>query len=147
MAFVAKQILQRKYFFVVHSFISRNSQHTPKETNPVSHFSHTKGKHLIHEEGRHWLLCQSLLRACGMDPAYSRRGSQEKQKERGRRDETGERGGKKKSSLMRGATLLGTPPFNNTHNTMFVTDVVSPSQAPGKKKRFLALQREHTGSV
>ena len=35
---------------------------------------HIKGKHLIHEEGRHWLLCQALLRACGMDPAYSRRG-------------------------------------------------------------------------
>ena len=78
----------------------------------MSHFSHTKGKHLIHVEGRHWLLCQALLRACGMDPAYSR---------------------SKKSSLMRGATLLGTPPFNNTHNTMFVTDVVSPSQAPKKK--------------
>ena len=69
-----------------------------QETNPVSHFSHTKGKHLIHEEGRHWLQCQALLRACGMDPAYSRRG--------------------KKSSLMRGATLLGSPPFNNTHNTI-----------------------------
>ena len=45
-----------------------------QETNPVSHFSHTKGKHLIHVEGRHWLLCQALLRACGMDPAYSRGG-------------------------------------------------------------------------
>ena len=64
----------------------------------MSHFSHTKGKHLIHEEGRHWLLCQALLRACGMDPAYSRRGS-------------------------------------HTHNTMFVTDVVSPSQAPKKKNQ------------
>ena len=47
----------------------------------------------------------------------------------------------KKSSLMRGATLLGTPPFNNTHNTMFVTDVVSPSQAPGGKKINLYLDR------
>ena len=32
------------------------------------------GKHLIHVEGRHCLLCQVLLRACGMDPAYSRKG-------------------------------------------------------------------------
>ncbi len=53
-------------------------------------------------------------------------------------------GGEKKSSLMRGATLLGTPPFNNnTHNTMFVTDVVSPSQAP--KKKYKKKERKRGG--